>query len=66
MLSLEQVIIRKRQIENMAKLDIGNSKAYKREAISDIEVYDKELKAYLLSGFYDHMLWKAYPKEKNT
>lgn len=47
------------------KLDKGNSKEYKVEAIYNTMVYVKESKDYLL-GFYYLISWKSYFEKENT
>lgn len=49
------------------KLDEVDSEEYKDKAICDNEVYTKELDSgHYLLGLYYLVLWKGYPKEKNT
>ena len=65
---LEQIITSKEQVdENVTKLEAGNSKEYKIEAIWDSAVYarESELGYYLLRLYY-LVFWKGYPEEKNT
>ena len=48
------------------KFEAGdNGKEYEVKAIWDSIVYTRELKGHL-PGLYYLVLWKGYPKEKNT
>ena len=44
----------------------GHDKEYEFDGIWDSAVYDKELAIGKLPGLYYLVLWKGYPKEKNT
>ena len=50
------------------KFNISDNESgkHKVEAIWDNTVYARELKSGHLPGFYYLVLWKEYPKEKNT
>ena len=64
---LEQDNTRKGRVkETQLKLDTGNSKEYKVEAIWDSAVYGRESKSGHLLEFYYLISWKSYPKEENT
>lgn len=50
---LEQDTIKKnRMIDNVAKLNMGDSKDYEVEAIRDIELYARKSESYFLLSFY--------------
>ena len=49
----------------MPKFEPGNDNEYKVKAIQDSAVYAKEVDGHLL-GLYYLIIWKGYPKEKNT
>ena len=65
---LEQNITKKGRV-NDTQLDFefeaGNDKKYKVNGIRDSAVYARE-SAGQLPGLYYLVLWKSYPKEKNT
>lgn len=44
----------------------NNGKEYEIKAIWDSVVYAKKSEIGYLPGFYYQILWKSYPKEKNT
>lgn len=52
--------------KNVTKLDAGNSKKYKVEAIWDNTIYANKLESGYLPGLYYLIVWKSYPKEENT
>ena len=47
------------------KFEVGNNKEYKVDGIWDSVVYAKK-SASQLPGLYYLVLWKSYPKKKNT
>ncbi len=53
-------------METAIELDEGDSEEYEVEAICDSKVYAKESNNGQLPGLYYFVLWKGYPKEKNT
>ena len=64
---LEQDTTRKGWVdENATKLEDGDSKEYKVEAIWDSAIYTKKSESGHLPGFYYLVSWKGYPKEENT
>ncbi len=65
-LLLKQDTTKKRQVKTIIERDESNGKEYKVKAICDSKVYAKELNSDYLPGFYYLILWKGYPKEKNT
>ena len=48
------------------KFEAGNNKKYKINGIWDSAVYAKELAIRQLPRLYYLVLWKGYPKKKNT
>lgn len=66
---LEQNITRKEQVDKiMSKLEFknkGDSKEYKIKAICNNVVHISKLEDHLSSLYY-LVLWKSYPKKKNT
>ena len=56
--------IKKEQVKQIPKLDIGNTKKYKKKTIGESAIYVKELKSYLLDLYY-LIICKDYPNEKN-
>ena len=63
---LEQDSTRNKQIDkNMTEFETGNSKEYKVETIWNSAVYANKAKSHL-PGIYYLIVWKRYPKEKNT
>ena len=68
---LEQDITRKKWVDKiMSRLEIKNdsgSKEYKVKAFCNRKFYATEFdNSHYLPGFYYLILWKGYPKEKNT
>lgn len=64
----EQNSSRKERVDKnttQLKCDTGNKKEYKVKQIWNSAVYARETEEYLL-GLYYLILWKDYPKEKNT
>lgn len=57
----------KEQINKFSVLEFetGDNKEYKREDIQNNIVYAKKADGYLL-GLYYLIIWKDYPKRKNT
>lgn len=52
--------------KNVTKLKFGNSKEHEVRKIWDSAVYAKKLEAKSPLRLYYLIVWKSYPKEKNT
>ena len=50
---------------NPEKFEAGDNKEYKIEAIIASTIYGQKVNNQIL-GFYYFILWKSYPKDKNT
>ena len=67
MLLLEQNTTRKGWVDkNATKLEVGNSKEYKIEALWDSAVYAQESESGYLPGLYYLVSWKEYLEKENT
>ncbi len=64
-LLLEQYTTKKGQVEIAINLDESGNKEYEVKAICDSTVYTSKSESHL-SGLYYLVLYKSYPKEKNT
>ena len=67
-LLLEYDITRKRQMNKFAEapeFEPGNNKENELETIQDNAVYIEEANKHLQELYY-LVIWKGYPKEKNT
>ena len=66
---LEQDTTKKEQVDKRVKklkLEAGDSKEYKVEAIWDSTVYASKLESDQLPDLYYLVAWKRYPKKENT
>lgn len=64
---LDQDTIKKGHADKTTELEEGDNKDYEVKAIYDSGVYDKESdSSHHLLDFYYLVLWKSYPREKNT
>ena len=52
--------------ENATKLEAGDSKEYKVEAIWDSVIFARKSESGHLPGLYYLLSWKGYPEEENT